>query len=75
MLYVLGQKYGKVSVSLYKGNSLTCLENVSGPETEKMRKIVIKIAKLDFYLSITDEINFQIDSFLDVNLNLLMRKY
>ena len=40
-----------------------------------MRKIVIKIAKLDFCLSITNEINFQINSFLDVNLNLSTRKY
>ena len=33
---------------MYRDNGLACFENVSGPQTEKVRKDVIKIFKQEF---------------------------
>ena len=70
MLNVLGEKYGKERVSLYKDDGLASFENVSGPQAEKIRKDVIKIFKQEFDLNITSETNLKIVNFLNVTLNL-----
>lgn len=44
MPHVLGQKYGKERVGLYRDNGL---ENISWPQIEKIRKDVIEIFKQD----------------------------
>ena len=63
-------KNGKERVGLYRGDGLACSENISGRQTEKIRKDVIKIFKQEFDLSITSETNLKIVIFLDVTLNL-----
>ena len=45
ILNVLGMKYGKERVSLYRDNGLACFENVSGLQAEKIKKDVTKIFK------------------------------
>ena len=45
ILNLLGEKYGKDRVGLYRDDGLACFENVSGPQAEKIRKDVIKIFK------------------------------
>ena len=47
MPHALGQKYGKERVGLYRDNGLACLENISWPQIEKIRKDVIEIFKQD----------------------------
>lgn len=48
MLHVLGQKYGKERVGLYRDNGLAWFENKSAPQAEKIRKDVIEIFKQVF---------------------------
>ena len=66
---VLGEKYGKERVGLYRDNGLAYFENISGPQAEKIRKNVIRIFKQEFDLNITSETNLKIVNFLDVTLN------
>ena len=77
ILNVLGGKYGKKRVGLYRDDGLTCFENVSGPQAEKIRKDVIKIFKQDLDLNITSETNPKTVNFLDVTsrCNLSTGKY
>ena len=76
ILNVIGKKYGKERVGLYgEDDSLSCSENVSGPQAESIRKDVIKICKQEFDFNITSETNFKIVNFLDVALNLSTGKY
>ena len=70
MLNVLGEKYGKERVGLYRDDGLASFENVSGPQAEKIRKDVIKIFKQEFDLNVTSETNLKIVNFLNVTLNL-----
>ena len=51
------------------------MENVSGPQTEKIRKDVIKIFKQELDLNITSETNVKIVNFLALILNLSTGKY
>ena len=75
ILTVLGEKYGKERVGLYKDDGLTGFENVSEPQAENIRKDVIKIFKQEFDLNITSETNLKIVNFLDITLNLSTGKY
>ena len=72
---VLGERYGKERVGLYRDYGLACFKNVSGPVAEEIRKDVIKISKQVFDLSSTSETNLKIVIFLDVTLNLSTGKY
>ena len=60
---------------MYRDDGLACVENVSGPQAEKIRKDVIKIFKQEFDLNITSETNLKIVNFLDITLNLSTEKY
>ena len=60
ILNVLGEKYGKERVGLYRDDGLACFGNARGPQTENIRKDVIKIIKHEFYLNITIETNLKI---------------
>ena len=42
---VLGEKYGKERVGLYRDDGLACFQNVSVQQANKIRKDVIKIFK------------------------------
>ena len=75
ILSVLGEKYGKERVGLYRDDGLAYFENISGPQAEKIRKDVIKIFKQEFDLSIASETNLKTVNFLDVTLNLSTGKY
>ena len=75
ILKVLGEKYGKEKVGLYRDYGLACFESVSGPQAEKIRKDVIEIVKQEFDHNITSETNLKTVSFLDVTLNFSTRKY
>ena len=53
---------------------LSCFENKSGPELEKIKKEICKIFK-DNGLNITIETNLHITEYLDVTFNLKTGKY
>ena len=75
ILNVLGEKYGKERVGLYRNDALAYIENVRRPQAEKIKKDVIKIFKQEFDLNITSETNLRIVNFLDVTFNLSTGKY
>ena len=70
ILHILGEKYGKHRIGLYRDDGLACFGYTSGPQADRIRKDFIKIFKEDFDLSITCEINLKAVNFLDVTLNL-----
>ena len=75
ILHILGQKYGKPRIGLYRDDGLACFGDTSGPQADRIRKVFINIFKENFDLSITCEINFKFVNFLDVTLNLTTGKY
>ena len=70
ILHVLGEKYGKDKVGLYRDDGLACFGNINGSQAERIQKEFISIFKTEFKLSITSETNLKIVNFLDVTLNL-----
>ena len=75
ILHILGAKYGKHRIGLYRDDGLACFGYTSGPQVDRIRKDFIKIFKEDFNLSITCETNLKAVNFLDVTLNLTTGKY
>ena len=75
ILHILGEKYGKHRISLYRDDELVGFGYISGPQTDRIRKDFIMIFKGDFDLSITCEINLKAVNFLDATLNLTTGKY
>ena len=63
ILNVLGEKYGKEKVGLYRDDVLAYFENISGPQAEKIRKDVIKIFKQEIDHNITGEANSKLSIF------------
>ena len=70
ILNLLGEKYEKGRVGLYRDDGLACFENVSGPQAKKFRKDAIKIFKQELDLNITSETNLKIAYFLDATLKI-----
>ena len=72
--YILKTGFGHAKIGLYRDNGLGCFQNLSGPESEKVKKKLCKIFK-ESGLSITVECNLQITDFLDVTFDLRTDKY
>ena len=53
ILHILGEKYGKHGIGLYRDDGLACFGYISGPQTDRIRKDFIKIFKEGFDLRIT----------------------
>ena len=70
ILQVLGEKYGKDKIGLYRDDGLACFGNIKGSQVERIRKELISIFKTEFKLNITSETNLKIVNVLDVTLNL-----
>ena len=75
ILCILSTKYGKDLNDLYRDDGLGCFENISGPQTDRIRKDFINIFRKEFQLKIICESNLKIVNFLDVTLNLTTGKY
>ena len=75
ILHILGEKYGKHRIGLYRDDGLACFGYTSGPQADRIRKDFTKIFREDFDLSITCETNLKAVNFLDVTLNLTTGKY
>ena len=74
ILYILTKEFGHDKIGLHRDDGLGCFLNLSGPESEKVKKEVCKIFKQSG-LSITVECNLQITDFLDVTFDLRTDKY
>ena len=74
MLSKLVHLFQDNSVGLYRDGGLSVLRNLSGPETERLRKNVVKIFK-DCGLSITSKTNLKIVDYLDVTFDLQNDSY
>ena len=69
LLIRLSSIVDKESVGLYRDDGLGVLRNLSGPQTERKRKAILKVFK-DCGLRIKIQVNLRIVNFLDVQLNL-----
>ena len=69
ILQQLSQIFEHRSFELYRDDSLAILKSLSGPETERVKKKVIKIFK-DCGFKITIKANLHIVNFLDITLEL-----
>ena len=72
---ILGKVCGIQNVGLYRDDGLACLEKISGPATDKIRKDIIRTFRENFGLKITITTNLKTVNFLDVTFNLCTRKY
>ena len=66
ILHVLGEKYGKDKIGLYRDDGLACFGNIKGSQAERIRKELISIFKSEFKLNITSETNLTIVNFFNV---------
>ena len=74
MLNLRAPPVGKNNVGLYRDDSLAILENVSGPESERIKKKIIKLFQ-QYGLNISADTNLVQTDFLDVTFNLKSWKY
>ena len=74
ILNILSNEFGKEKIGLYRDDGLSCFENMSGPETEKIKKKICEIFQ-SCDLKITIEANLQVTDFLDVTFDLRNGKY
>ena len=65
LLDLLRKRFGDNKIGLYRDDGLSCFQNLSGPESEKIKKKLCKIFK-KHGLNITVECNLRITAFLDV---------
>ena len=75
ILQTLSEKYGKNVSGLYRDDGLCCFRNVSGPESERIKKDLVKLFKEKFNLKITIQTNLKVVDFLDVTFNLTNETY
>ena len=69
LLDLLTKEFGEQNIGLYRDDGLSCFENISGPDSEKIKKKLFKIFKSNG-LSITVESNLIVTYFLDVTFDL-----
>lgn len=66
---ILSQKIDKNNIGLYRDDGLALIRNVSGPETERLKKEFVRIFK-ENHLDITILCNLKIVDYLDITMNL-----
>ena len=69
ILNLFGNILDRDLVGLYRNRGLAIVRNLSGPETERERKAIIKLFK-ECGLNITIQTNLKIVNFLDIEMNL-----
>ena len=69
LLNLLTSEFGKNNISLYRDNDLSCFQNISGPDSEKIKKKLCKLFK-ENGLNFTVECHLAITNFLDVSFDL-----
>ena len=74
LLDLLTEEFRKQNIGLYRDDGLSCFENISVPDSEKMKKKLFKIFKSN-RLSITVECSLIVTDFLDVTFDLKFPTY
>ena len=74
LLDLLAKEFGKQNMGLYRDHCLSYFENMSGPDSEKIKKNLFKIFKSNG-LRITVECNLIVTDFLDVTFDLKSATY
>ena len=74
LLDILGKEFGDNKIGLFRDDGLSCFQNLSGPESENIKRKRRKIFK-NHGLNITIECNLRITDFLDITFDLRTRKY
>ena len=74
LLDLLTEEFGKQNIGLYRDDSLSCFENISGPNSEKIKKKLFEICKSNG-LSITVECNVIVTDLLDVPFDIKSATY
>ena len=74
ILNLLGSKFGKDNIGLYRDDGLACFHGINGSTSDKIRKEIVKIFK-ELGLKITIQTNLKIVNFLDVTFNLVTGTY
>ena len=74
LLDLLTKEFGKQNIGLYRDDGSSCFENISGPDSERIKKNLFKIFKCNG-LSITLECNLIVTDFLDVTFDLKSATY
>ena len=69
MLNKIGEKYNKNDVGLYRDDGLAVFKNISGPESERIKKNFQSLFK-KYVLEIIIECNKKVVDYLDVTFNL-----
>ena len=75
ILSIFGKVYGIQNVGLCRDDGLVCLNVISGPASDKIRKDIIRTFWENFGLKITMTTNLKTVNFLDVTLKLCTGKY
>ena len=74
ILNVLSSEFGKEKIGLYRDDGLSCFQNMTGPQAERVKKKICEIFQ-SCGLKITIETNLQIKDFPDVTFKLKKGKY
>ena len=74
ILNLIAPLVGKSNVGLYRDDGLAILENASGPESERIKKKIVKVFQ-QYGLNISVDTNLVQTDFLDVTFNLKLGKY
>ena len=74
LLDLLTKESAKQNTGLCRDDGLSCFENISGPDSEKLKKKLFKVFKSNG-LSITVECNLIVTDFLDVTFHLKSATY
>ena len=69
LLDKLSSIYNKKCIGIYQDDGLAVFKNLSGPESEKVKKTITKMFK-GYGLNITIQCNIKIVNYLDTTLNL-----
>ena len=76
-IYLLGlltKEFGKQNIGLYRDDGLSCFDNISGPDSEKLKKKLFKIFKSNG-LNRAVECNLAVTDVLDVTFDLKSATY
>ena len=74
MLFLISKIYNKNDIGLYRDDGLAVFENLSGPQSERIKKSFTKLFN-KYKLKITVQCNIKIVNYLDVSLNLTNATY
>ena len=74
LLDLLTKEFGKQNIGFYRDDGLSCFENISGPDLDKIKKKLFKIIKSNGF-GITVEWDLSVTDILDVNFDLKSATY